>query len=47
MVGYFPKNILAYIAVHSAYRRKGIAQLVMQHAMRYSDGDVALHIEKK
>lgn len=46
MKGYIPENILVYIAVHKLYRGKGIGKRMMEHAIKLSKGDIALHVEK-
>lgn len=46
MGGYIPENILVYIATHQAYRGKGIGKAIMQEAIKHTEGDVALHVEK-
>ncbi len=45
MKGYIPENILVYIATHREHRGKGIGRRLMQEALQYADGDVALHVE--
>ena len=45
MGGYIPENILVYIATDKNVRGKGIGKLLMQNAIKYSDGDIALHCE--
>lgn len=45
MGGYIPENILVYIAIHNAYRGKGIGKKMMQLALQSCKGDVALHVE--
>lgn len=45
MEGYIPENILVYIAVHQDQRGKGIGKALMQTALKFADGDVALHVE--
>ncbi len=45
MKGYIPENILVYIAVHKKYRGNGIGQMLMKHAIKYAEGDIALHVE--
>lgn len=46
MSGYIPENILVYIAVHRDYRGKGLGKELMNQALRYCTGDIALHVEK-
>ncbi len=45
MGGYIPENILVYIAVHKEHRGEGIGKLLMEKAISYSKGDIALHVE--
>lgn len=45
MGGYIPENILVYIATHKQYRGKGLGKTLMQKAIDYSKGDIALHVE--
>ncbi len=45
MSGYIPENILVYIAIHQDFRGKGIGKKLMQEALNFADGDVALHVE--
>ena len=45
MGGYIPENILVYIAVHGDMRGKGIGKLLMEKAIAYTQGDIALHVE--
>lgn len=45
MGGYIPENILVYIAIHKDHRGKGFGKTLMQKAIDYSKGDIALHVE--
>jgi GNAT superfamily N-acetyltransferase len=45
MGGYIPENILVYIATHKDYRGKGFGKTLMQKAVGYCEGDIALHVE--
>jgi GNAT superfamily N-acetyltransferase len=45
MGGYIPENILVYIATHKQYRGKGLGKSLIQKAIDYSKGDIALHVE--
>ena len=45
MEGYIPSNILVYIAVDRSQRGKGVGKILMQEAMKASQGGVALHVE--
>jgi ribosomal-protein-alanine N-acetyltransferase len=47
MKGYIPENILVYISVHKSHRGKGLGKKIMEHAIRLSKGDIALHVEKE
>ena len=43
---YIPENILVYIATHKEYRGQGLGKKIMQYAIDYCTGDIALHVEK-
>ena len=46
MEGYNPKNIFVYVSLHKKYRNdETLVKQLMQKAIRYADGDVALHVE--
>jgi len=45
MKGYIPENILVYIAVHSEVRGQGVGKELMQKAIQFAKGDIALHVE--
>lgn len=45
MEGYIPENILVYIATHNKLRGQGIGRKLMQEAISYSQGNIALHVE--
>lgn len=45
MGGYIPENILVYIATHKECRGQGLGKTLMQKAIDYSTGDIALHVE--
>jgi [ribosomal protein S18]-alanine N-acetyltransferase len=45
MSGYIPENILVYIAMHSAYRGKGLGRELMERAIGRAEGGIALHVE--
>lgn len=45
MQGYIPENILVYIAVHKEHRGKGLGKQLMQHAIKVTKGNIALHVE--
>lgn len=45
MKGYIPENILVYIAVHKKYRGQGFGKELMEKAIAYASGDIALHVE--
>jgi len=45
MKGYIPENILVYIAVHRDHRGKGLGKKLMNEALLYAKGDIALHVE--
>lgn len=46
MSEYIPENILVYIAIHRDHRGKGLGKDLMNEALKYCTGDVALHVEK-
>lgn len=46
MSGYIPENILVYIAMNKKFRGKGYGKLLMKNAIKVSEGDIALHVEK-
>ncbi len=45
MSGYIPENILVYIAVDAQVRGQGLGKKLMEQALAYAKGDVALHVE--
>ncbi len=45
MGGYIPENILVYIATHKNHRGEGLGKKLMQNAIEYAKGDIALHVE--
>jgi len=45
MGGFIPENILVYIATHKEYRGQGLGKKLMQKAIDYCNGDIALHVE--
>ena len=45
MGGYIPENILVYIATHKDHRGEGLGKNLMQQAIDYAKGDIALHVE--
>lgn len=45
MQDYIPENILVYIATHKGYRGRGIGKKLMEMAIEYTDGNIALHVE--
>ncbi len=45
MDSYIPENILVYIAVNASQRGKGVGKLLMQQALDYAKGSIALHVE--
>lgn len=46
MEGYIPPNILVYIAIHKESRGKGLGKDLLDYAINYAKGDIALHVEK-
>lgn len=45
MGGYIPENILVYIATHNEHRGKGLGKTLMEKAIEFTKGDIALHVE--
>lgn len=45
MSGYIPENILVYIAVDASQRGKGLGSKIMETAINFANGAVALHVE--
>lgn len=45
MKDYIPENILVYIATHKNHRGKGIGKELMQKAIDFAEGSIALHVE--
>ncbi len=45
MKGYIPENVLVYIAVHREARGQGVGKELMQKAIQFAQGDIALHVE--
>ena len=45
MGGYIPENILVYIATHKNHRGEGLGKILMEKAIEYTKGDIALHVE--
>lgn len=46
MKGYIPSHILVYIAVHKNYRGKRLGLFLMNKAIEFTKGDIALHVEE-
>lgn len=42
---YIPEHILVYIAVHEKTRGKGVGKQLMEHVIKATKGDIALHVE--
>jgi GNAT superfamily N-acetyltransferase len=45
MKGYIPENVLVYIAVHRKARGQGVGKKLMQKAIQFAQGNIALHVE--
>ncbi len=45
MGGYIPENILVYIATHQDHRGEGLGKALMEKAIQFTKGDIALHVE--
>ena len=44
MEGFIPENLLVYLAVHRDYRGEGIGKTLIDKALSFAKGDVALHV---
>jgi ribosomal protein S18 acetylase RimI-like enzyme len=44
--GFIPENIFVYVCVDRDHRRNGVAKSMLKEAVRMSQGDVKLHVEK-
>ena len=47
MGGYFPENILAFIAIHKDFRRKGLGRKLFAYTMKVCKGDVFVSLDPK
>ena len=45
MDGFIPENLLVYLAVHRDYRGEGIGKTLIDKALTFAKGDVALHVD--
>ncbi|TVR77352.1 MAG: N-acetyltransferase [Chitinophagaceae bacterium] len=45
MEGYVPENLLVYISVHGDMRGRGVGKQLMEKAIKFSQGNIALHVE--
>ncbi len=45
MSGYIPENILVYIATDKNHRGEGLGKKLLQHAIDYAEGNIALHVD--
>ena len=45
MNAFVPQNLLVYLAVNAAKRGQGLGRALIQEAKKYSEGDIALHVE--
>ncbi|MCB0588350.1 MAG: GNAT family N-acetyltransferase [Phaeodactylibacter sp.] len=46
MESYNPKNIFVFVTLHRDYQQdKSLIQTLIQRAIRYADGDIAMHVE--
>lgn len=45
MGDYIPENILVYIAVHNQHRGEGVGSKLLKSVVKYTKGDIALHVE--
>jgi [ribosomal protein S18]-alanine N-acetyltransferase len=43
--GYVPENLLLYIAVDPAFRKRGIGRTLLEAVVAQCDGDIKLHVE--
>ncbi|TNE55215.1 MAG: N-acetyltransferase [Bacteroidetes bacterium] len=46
MGGYIPENILVYIATSAKHRGQGLGKKLMEKAINFCQGDIALHVEQ-
>ncbi|MCB0569319.1 MAG: GNAT family N-acetyltransferase [Phaeodactylibacter sp.] len=45
MEGYNPKNLFVFVSLHKEFQDEALIEALMQKAIRYADGDVAMHVE--
>ena len=45
MGDYIPENFIAFLTVRKGEKDKGVAQKLMDYALQYCKGDLAIHIE--
>lgn len=46
MEGYNPQNIFVFVSLHKKHRKdEALAKHLLQKAIRYADGEIALHVE--
>ncbi|RED47952.1 acetyltransferase (GNAT) family protein [Seonamhaeicola aphaedonensis] len=43
---YLSENILVYLAVKEEYRKKGIANKLIQHIVTYCKGDISIYVQR-
>lgn len=46
MGDYIPENFIAFLTIHSEHRRTGLEQQLMDYALEYCRGDMAIHIKE-
>ena len=45
MGDYIPENFIAFLTFHKDHRQDGLEQALMDYALEYCQGDLAIHIE--
>ncbi|HQU60843.1 MAG: GNAT family N-acetyltransferase [Phaeodactylibacter sp.] len=45
MESYNPKNLFVFVSLHKDHEEEALVEALLQKAIRYADGDVAMHVE--